>query len=57
MKDTSHIKILHIAQAAGGVERYLQMLLDSVDTNKYQNIVICSSDYDRNYFKKNKIKY
>lgn len=57
MKDMNHIKVLHIAQAAGGVERYLQMLLDSVDTNKYQNIVICSSDYDKSYFQKNKIKY
>lgn len=55
--DTNHMKILHIVQAPGGVERYLQMLLDMMDKKKYQNIVICSSDYDRDYFEKNKIKY
>lgn len=57
MRDMNHIKILHIVQAAGGVERYLQMLFDVMDTNKYQNVVICSSDYDRDYFEKNKIEY
>ena len=57
MDNTNHVKILHIAQAAGGVERYLQMLLGRIDTNKYENIVICSSDYDSDYFEKNKIEY
>ncbi|MDV4150295.1 glycosyltransferase family 4 protein [Clostridium sp. AL.422] len=57
MMDTNHIKILHIVQAAGGVERYLQMLFNVIDTAKYQNIVICSSDYDRDYFENNKIEY
>ncbi|WP_278320440.1 glycosyltransferase family 4 protein [Clostridium tertium] len=46
-----------MVQAAGGVERYLQMLFDVMDTNKYQSIVICSSDYDRDYFEKNRIEY
>lgn len=57
MKDTNHIKILHIVQSAGGVERYLQMLLDVIDKDKYKNIVICSSDYDKEYFEKHKIEY
>lgn len=57
MRDRNYIKILHIVQAAGGVERYLQMLSDAIDTNKYKNVVICSYDYDREYFEKNKIKY
>lgn len=57
MKDTNNIKILHIVQSAGGVERYLQMLLHVIDKGKYRNIVICSSDYDKEYFEKNKIEY
>ena len=57
MKDINHVKVLHIVQAVGGVERYLQMLLDAIDISKYENIVICSSDYDKNYFEKKQIKY
>lgn len=44
------IRIVHIAQAAGGVERYLQMLLKYADKEKYENILICSQDYDAQKF-------
>ena len=32
------IRILHVAQAAGGVERYIRMLLKYLDKNKFENI-------------------
>lgn len=44
------IRILHIAQAAGGVERYLQMLLKHMDTEKYENILLCSQIYNIDKF-------
>lgn len=43
--------IMHIAQAAGGVERYLYTLLKYSDRNKYQHILVLSQDYDIEKFK------
>ena len=40
------IRILHIAQAAGGVDRYIRMLLKYMDNEKYENILVCSQDYN-----------
>lgn len=44
-------KIMHIVQSPGGVERYIQMLLKHIDTTKYENIMVCSRDYDAEYYK------
>lgn len=44
------IRVLHIAQAAGGVERYVQMLLKYLSHDKVENILICSYDYNLNKF-------
>lgn len=44
------IRIVHVAQAAGGVERYLQMLLRHMDKDKYEHILICSHNYDTHNF-------
>lgn len=41
------IRILHVAQSAGGVDRYLRMLLKYLDHNKYENIFACSYDFRR----------
>lgn len=41
------IRIMHVAQAAGGVDRYIQMLLKYLDKTKYENILVCSQDFDR----------
>lgn len=41
------IRVLHIAQAAGGVDRYLRSLLKYFDREKFENILLCSY-----YFKK-----
>ena len=39
------IRILHIAQAAGGVDRYIRMLLKYLDKGKFENILVCSQDF------------
>lgn len=41
-------KIMHIVQSPGGVERYIQMFLKYIDKTKYENILICSRDYNPN---------
>ena len=40
-------KIMHIVQSPGGVERYINMFLKNMDLSKYDNILVCSLDYDR----------
>ena len=39
------IRILHGAQAAGGVDRYIRMLLKYLDKEKFENILVCSQDF------------
>ena len=39
------IRILHMAQAAGGVDRYIRMLLKYLDKEKFENILVCSQDF------------
>ena len=39
------IRILHVAQAAGGVDCYIRMLLKYLDKDDYENILICSQDF------------
>lgn len=45
------IKIMHIAQAAGGVARYLHSLFKYMDKDKFENILVCSYDYKEEDFK------
>ena len=39
------MRILHVAQAAGGVDRYIRMLLKYLDKEKFENILVCSQDF------------
>ena len=39
------IRILHVAQAAGGVDRYIRMLLKYLDKDKFENVLVCSQDF------------
>lgn len=39
------IRIMHVAQAAGGVDRYIRMLLKYLDKEKFENILVCSHDF------------
>ena len=40
-----YMKILHIAECAGGVDRYLEMLLPRL-ADQYEQIFICSQNFD-----------
>ena len=43
--ESKKIKILHVAQAAGGVDRYIRMLLKYLDKDKFDNVLVCSQDF------------
>lgn len=45
MKDNNKIKVVHIAQANGGIERYLKMFFKYSDKEKYENYLIVSNQY------------
>lgn len=45
MKSTRKIRIMHVAQAAGGVDKYLQCLIKYLDHYRFENICVCSQDY------------
>lgn len=50
-------RVLHIAEAAGGVERYLQSLFKFNDNNKVENIVLTSQQYSENSFGNDVVKH
>lgn len=39
------MKILHVAQAAGGVDRYLRMLTPRLKAHGFEQMLLCSQDY------------
>lgn len=41
------LKIVHIAQSAGGVENYIYMLLSNLKKEEYDNILIVSEEYKK----------
>ena len=45
------IKIMHVVQAAGGVDRYIRMLLKYLDKNEFENILVCSQDFHKDDYK------
>ena len=46
------MRILHIAECAGGVERYLQMLLPRLEKKGIKQYFICSRNYDESLYSK-----
>lgn len=40
-----------MAQAAGGVDRYIRMLLKYLDKEKFENILVCSQDFHEEDYK------
>ena len=44
-------RILHVAQAAGGVDRYIRMLLKYMDKGKFENVLVCSQDFHEEDYK------
>ena len=47
MSEERKIRIVHIAQSPGGVERYLRSLLKYSNRKKYEIILIVSNQYKR----------
>ena len=45
------ISILNVAQAAGGVDRYIRMLLKYLDKDKFENVLVCSQDFHEEDYK------
>ena len=45
------IRILHVVQAAGGVDRYIRMLLKYLDKEEFENIMVCSQDFHKGDYK------
>lgn len=50
MIENKKIRVMHVAQSAGGVRRYLQMLLRYLDHEKFENVLVCSADYKQEDF-------
>ena len=49
--ENNKIRILHVAQAAGGVDRYIRMLLKYLDKERFENILVCSQDFHKEDYK------
>lgn len=45
------IKVLHVAEAAGGVDRYLKTLFKYLDRKNIETFFICSQNYNVNEYK------
>lgn len=46
----NRIRILHIAQCAGGVDCYLRMLLAHMDKSRFEQILVGSMDYSKEVY-------
>ena len=46
------IKVLHVAECIGGVDRYLHSLLKYIDHEKYENIMVLSKLYEGKVYEK-----
>ena len=46
------IRILHVVQAAGGVDCYIRMLLKYLDKEEFENIMVCSQDFHKGDYKR-----
>lgn len=44
------IRLMHIVECAGGVDRYLRMLTSRLDRNMFEQILICSNDYNKEIY-------
>ena len=51
------IRILHVAQAAGGVDRYIRMLLKYMDKDMFEHVLVCSFDFREADYKEQVIAF
>ena len=45
------IRILNLAQSAGGVDRNIRMLLKYLDQDKFENVLVFSQDFHEEDYK------
>ena len=43
----SKIRLMHVVECAGGVDRYLRMLTSRMDRERFEQILVCSDDFRR----------
>lgn len=41
------IRLMHVVECAGGVDRYLRMLTSRMDRERFEQILVCSDDFRR----------
>ena len=46
----NQIHILHVVECAGGVDRYLRMLLTYMDRSRFDQTLVCSRDFNRDAY-------
>ena len=39
------IRLMHVVECAGGVDRYLRMLTSRMDRERFEQILVCSDDF------------
>lgn len=50
MSSNKRIRVLHVAEAAGGVDRYLRALFKYMDKERFENIFVCSQNFDKSFY-------
>lgn len=50
MSTNKRIRVLHVAEAAGGVDRYLKALFKYMDKNRFENIFVCSQNFNKSSY-------
>lgn len=43
----NRIRVLHVAEAAGGVDRYLKALFKYMDRDQFENVFVCSQNFNK----------
>ena len=43
----NRIRLMHVVECAGGVDRYLRMLTSRMDRERFEQILVCSDDFRR----------
>ena len=41
------IRLMHVVECAGGVDRYLRMLTSRMNRERFEQILVCSDDFRR----------
>lgn len=47
----NRIRIVHIAECAGGVDRYIRALLEKMNRDRFEHILLCSKTFDEKDYK------